>query len=198
MITYEVNAIGVHPAILSVNRQSSLEASRIFYSENCFNFYTDGISVCTATATIIPFFEDRSEGSRRLINRIRFSYILSHFIYYSGPDRMFDEVCNYLSQKLQLEHVTLVFENRGRPRVLGRNAYEDRLSNLDKQIWMKQLVALVKNLDTFTITPKWAGQDDDLMRAAQTYLESKMEQASKLQEDTQDTDCTIASSITPS
>ncbi len=103
---------------------------------------------------------------------------------------MFDEVCNYLSQNSQLKRVTLIFQSL----VLDSTARKDHLANLDKHIWIKHLVPLVKNLDIFTIA-KWAGRDDDLTRTAQTYLESKMEKASKLQVDTQDTDRTWASSI---
>ena len=95
---------------------------------------------------------------------------------------------------MQLERVTLIFQSRSMPRFFRFPAYKDHLSNLDKQIWIKELVPLVKNLDIFTITEQF-GRDDELMRAAQTYLESKMEKASKLQEDTQAIDCTIASSI---
>ena len=183
MPTYQVTATGVHPALLSVNRQTYLEASRVLYSENCFNFL--GIhDFFRSISEIIPFLEDRSEGSRRLIKQIKLGYLLVGFwqsTYVATDiaylDRGFEEVCGYLNQCLQLKHVELCIFVMF-PHHLGMH-YELDLATLDQQNWIQQLVPLVKNLDSIKITQK-GGHDDDLTRAAQTYLESKMHKAGEI------------------
>lgn len=187
MTTYQVNATGVHPALLSVNRQTYLETSKVFYSENCFNFVgirpSDHFS---SNSSIIPFLEDRSEGSRRLIKQIGFGYALWELL--SSPslplsfvhfDRVFEETCGYLNQCLQLEHIKLCVYDLILPEIGPGTHYETYLATLDQQNWIQQLVPLVKNLDSIKIT-EMCDDDDDLMRAAQTYLESKMHKASQI------------------
>ena len=196
MVTYRVIPSSVHPAILAVNRQTYLEASKIFYSENRFNFCAvDDLSPPTAIEAIIPFLEDRPEGSRRLIKNIKFSYIpmalmvcLQPYIAESNAD--FKEICDYLSQNLQLEHVRvrLVVGSNEIMQIdillacclcnMGMYKSKGFLYNLDKDSWIIQLVPLVRKLKTFRIV-EGAGGVASLARAAQIYLESEMHQASK-------------------
>lgn len=184
--TYMVKATGVHPALLSVNQQIYLEASRIFYSENCFDF----CGICSfppggSNPAVIPFLEDRSEGSRRLIKQIKFCYALLGFVPHisrsldtASLDQVFQKNCNYLSRYLQLEHVSLSVFGLIDERTRQGMPYKTYLARLDQQQWIKQLVPLVKNLDSIRIIRR-AHRGDDLMRAVQTYLESKMDKASK-------------------
>ena len=173
---YTVEATGIHRAILSVNRQTYLEASKLLYAENCFKF-------SSGNAPIIPFLEDRSEGSRRLIKQLEFC----HYFYTFSPvglqdyihlDHIFEAICSYLSKSLQLEHVTLRFFGLSTLDVRNSTSYKDYLSNIDKQSWVQQLVPLLKHLKTF----KAVGMihcDNNLVLAAQPYLKSKMDRASK-------------------
>lgn len=189
MRTYEVNATGIRTDILSVNRQTYLEGSRVLYSENCFNFsgfsavLFHGINNLT---TLIPFLRDRSEGSCRLIKRIKFGYVFTEYLpsdrYYGLTDDTFEEICEYLSQNLQLERITMTFVDLTPDKIHNSTTLESYLMNLHKLEWIQRLVPLVKNLDTFTIIqPDWSRHQysDALVRAAQIYLESKMHKASK-------------------
>ncbi|CAD6587914.1 MAG: hypothetical protein ASARMPRED_003274 [Alectoria sarmentosa] len=183
MRMYKVNATGVNPAFMSVNRQTYLEASKIFYSENCFKFFAiDHLHPVFGCETIIPFLEDRSDGSRRLIKKIKFCYMVAFFQpqYLVQLDHLFQQNCDYLTHSLQLKHVNLVIfalndRQTNREEIYLPSTY---LATLDQQKWIQQLVPLVKDLDTFRITQKTDGYDD-LVCAAQTYLESKMHNASK-------------------
>ena len=184
MVTYKVDAPGVHPAILSVNRRTYLEASKLFYSENLFTFLS-------GTATIIPFLEDRSEGSRRLIKQIElcFNIILldanMNRRLWAHWDHIFENTCKYLSRFLQLEHMTLMYFGRNSYRVRDSTTYEDFLSNIDKHNWVQQLVPLVKNLKNFRSTTWDGGCDDEVVLAVQTYLRSTMDSTSKKMRQTQ-------------
>lgn len=64
-----MNATELHPAILSVSRQTYLEASGVLYSENRFRFLAqqDKPFHVTADLAVILLLEDRSEATRRLI-----------------------------------------------------------------------------------------------------------------------------------
>ena len=171
MVSYRVYAPGVHPVILSVNRQTYLEATKLFYSENCFKF--------NSNTTIIPFLEDRSEDSRRLIKQIEFdrepTVGLQHFVHL---DHLFEDVCNYSSRFLQLEHLTLKYWIVAYGEERNSASYKYYLSNIDKKSWVQQLVPLVKQLKSFSVYT-WGDDQDDLMLAAQTYLRSMMDNASK-------------------
>lgn len=175
MVTYKVEAPGVHPAILSVNRQTYLEASKLFYSENWFRF--------TCNTCIIPFLKDRPEGSRRLIKQIDFRTVILTFTFlylerFRHLEHVFEETCTYLKQSLQLEQITLRYFDLTHSKLRNRILYKDCLSNIDKQSWVRQLVPLVKNLTSLRLIELNHG-DDDLMLAAQTYLRSMMDKASK-------------------
>lgn len=151
----------------------------VLYSENRFIFRGLGFhSEVYSNAAIIPFLEDRSEGSRRLIKQIEYSYSYYFLIrtlirsdaFLMKLDHSFEETCNYLSQNLQLEHVTLKFYDT---LLLGYNVSKDCQLAVDKQNWVQQLIPLVKNLDTFTLISEY-GSLNEMLRAAQTYLELKM------------------------
>ena len=163
---YQVNAINIHPAILSVNRQTYLEASRVLYSENQYTFYEfDYLRRWIPCVAMVPFLEDLSESSRRLIKRIEFSY-------YEDEEALFKEECAYLTHNLQLQHVTL------RLYLEYDRHYESHLSNLDKQSWIQQLVPLVQNLVTFKLR-HYDPTTAQVIRPVQTYLESKMHNLSR-------------------
>ena len=185
---YRVTATGLHPAILSVNRQTYLEATGVLYSENRFNFCAkENLTSFAAIAAVIPFFEDLSEGSRRLIREIKYLYIDTRFMlvsFWSIPsqpfhDRVFSETCTYLSQNLQLQQVTLRIVGPGTLLVRFRSSADYRmyLANLDTHDWIQCLVPLAKNLETFALI---RGKDEDagLAHAAHRYLNSKMAEAS--------------------
>ena len=70
------------------------------------------------------------------------------------------------------------------PRIHRSAPYEDRLSNPYEQSWVRQPVPLVKKSDTFRIA-EWTVRDYDLVRAAQAYLHSRMDKASKKVRQTQ-------------
>ena len=194
VVSYRVIPSSIYPAILAVNRQTYLEASKVFYSENRFNFCAvDDLRPPTAIEAMIPFLEDRPEGSRRLIKNIKFSYILTALMVYFRPDIAecdadLKGICDYLSQNLQLEHVRIRLVTESNQETVtdmgfeeplyNMDVYKDYLCSLDKMSWIIQLVPLVKNLETFRIVEK-AGGEADLARAAQIYLESEMHQASK-------------------
>lgn len=181
MTTYWVEAIGVHTAILLVNRQTYLEGSRIIYSENRFNFCESDYVPLTDNAAMIPFLKDRSEGSRRLIKHIKYSYsIMIRGIFNpqwsADQDHAIEEICTYLRQALQLEHVTLTVFDQCLCQFRSLQLYKDYLVTLDKQRWVQTLVPLIQNLDTFTVI---GGYGNELVRAAQTYLVPKIHKASK-------------------
>lgn len=182
MSTYGIKAIGIYPAILSVNRQTYLEASKIIYSENHFDFGSSIEAGRISNATVIPFLEDLSEGSRHLIKQIEYSYILTDCSWYHYDptdfvpiDQVFKETCDYLSQNLRLECVRVSCFALDLAPIGGYP------SNFDKQSWVQHLIPLVKNLDSFRInlSPEDAGPLNDFLCTAQTYLESKMDKASK-------------------
>lgn len=176
MVTYSVTAIGVHPAILSVNRQLYSEATQFFYSKNYFQF-------SSGSGTIIPFLEDRSEGSRRLIKRIGFTHDIvksksPNILNLGHLDHIFEEVCTYLNHSLQLEHMTLLYFNAFLPENRNSAPVEEYLSNIDKQGWVQQLVPLVKHLKTFKMV-SWNNGEDNLMLAGLKCLESTMDKTSR-------------------
>ena len=161
-VAYQVDAIDIHPAILSVNRQIYLEASQVLYSENQYSFNEfDYLRRWIPCQAMMSFLQDRSERSRRFIRRIEFNY-------YEDEEAQFREECAYLSRNMkQLRRVTLrLYLTYERP-------YESYLSNLDQQSWIQQLVPLVYNLETLQLCPD--GPDaHHLICPVQTYLESKM------------------------
>lgn len=183
-----MTAIGLYPAILAVSRQTYLEAIGVLYSENRFNFHVkdDPPLFITANPAVIPFLEDRSEGSRRLIKEIDIEYafdISSLDLWRDSADQIygFERSCDYLGQNLQLEHVTLVcacFVDLCLRHVRSDAPNKNYRSNLDKQSWVQHLVPLVRMLKSFTVMV-WAGIDLDMARAVQIYLESKLSKTSK-------------------
>ena len=184
---YRVTAIGLHPAILSVNSQTYLESTKVLYSENRFSFYhNDRLSSSSAIAAVIPFLEDRSEGSRRLIREIEYLHYVTKFYPYprvAEQDHVFAKTCDYLGQNLQLQHVTLVCVFRSTSALRTTADYKMYLANINKHDWMQRLVPLAQKLKTLALTGKEDG-DADLTHAAQTYLDSRMAEAS-------DTPCQI-------
>lgn len=80
MTMYWVKVTGVHPAILSVNRQTYLEGSLIIYSEDRFNFCESALVPLSDNATIAPLLKDRPEGSHRLIKQIEYCYLLTECV----------------------------------------------------------------------------------------------------------------------
>ena len=176
---YRVTAIGLHPAILSVNWQTYLEATRILYSENRFSFRSDD-DFCSVTTidAVIPFLEDRCEGSRRLIREIEYFYtVISSLRVDLEVARVFTKTCDYLSQNLQLQHVTLSLVAMFPQRTFSGAVCRMYPANLDKHGWVQGLVPLAQKLKTLTLIGKDDG-DAELVHAAQTYLESKMAEAS--------------------
>ena len=176
---YRVTAIGLHPAILSVNWQTYLEAARILYSENRFSFRSyDDLRSITAIDTVIPFLEDRCEGSRRLIREIGYFYIVINILLVDlEVARVFAKTCDYLSQNLQLQHVTLSLVSMLAQPTSSRVLRRMYLSNLDKHGWVQRLVPLAQKLKTLALIGRDNG-DAEFIHAAQTYLESKMVEAS--------------------
>ena len=183
---YRVTTFGLHPAILSVNWQTYLEAVRVLYAENCFKCYRPGLlagGACNiAMAAVIPFLEDRSEGSRRLIREMEFLYIDSnsfHFYYRIGAerDRVFAKTCDYLGRNLQLQRVTLRFIGHFTSPVRSSVDCGLNLANLDKLHLVQPLVPFVKKLKTFTLLG-WGNGITEFIHAAKTYLDSKMAEAS--------------------
>ena len=146
--TYRVTAIGLHPAILSANRQTYLEATRILYSENRFSFRPyKYMPSATAIAAVIPFLEDRCEGSRRLIREIEYFYMVINSPQIGAEmDRAFAKMCNYLSQNVQLQHVTLNLASMSTKIILGSVLYRTHLANIHKHDWIQALVPLAKKL----------------------------------------------------
>ena len=144
-----------------------MEASRIFYSEHRLNFCCNEPSdPKISIAAVVPFLEDRSEGSRLLMKQVKCLYIPTN---YSRDSHLVSkEKCIYLSRKERLEPVTLNFHYCYTP--------ADHVSNVDKQTWVQQLVLLVTNLHTLRFDEYQC--DDEFMRAALTYLKSKMDKAS--------------------
>ncbi len=141
-LTYNVGADGVDPAILSVNRQMHQEASRILFSENCFNFCSGNKYHKFYTSEVVmPFLKDLSEVSRGLIKQVKFdcnlskfSEFLVRFTAYSPP--VFEENCDYLCQNLQLEHVTLRYIDMSVDGSLGGTDEENR-KILSQQHWIQ-------------------------------------------------------------
>ena len=182
---YMVTATGLHPAILSVNRQTYLEATRVLYSENRFNFYSNRyLDSVTATAAVIPFLKGLSEGSRLLIREIEYLYVVTDCQFYPDPiafrqDQVFAKTCDYLGQNLQLQKVTLdclvlIYWVQHR-----MSDYKMNLTNINKHDWIQRLVPLAQKLKYFALV--W-GQDSDgdadLAHAVRTYLASKIAEAS--------------------
>ena len=177
--TYRVTAIGLHPAILLANKQTYLEATRILYSENRFSFRPyKHLNSATAIAAVIPFLEDRGEGSRRLIREIEYFYIVINSPQIEAElDRVFAKMCNYLSQNLQLQHVTLNLASMSTKSILGSVHYRAYLANIHKHDWVQTLVLFAKKLKILALVGRDDG-DAELVRIAQTYLDSKMAEAS--------------------
>lgn len=188
--TYWVTAIGLHPAILSASRQTYLEASGILYSENSFlcrvridELFFARANPAGLAPAVIPFLEDRSEVSRRLIKKIGFSYVFDESTLdvcrdLADQDYGFERTCDYLGQNLQLEHVTLDFHIACTLTVRSDAPYKNYVSNLDKQSWIQHLVPLVGKLETFKVIV-WCDDYPDMARAVQRYLESKLPKTSK-------------------
>ena len=180
---YRVTAVGLYPSILSVNWQTYLEAVRVLHSENRFEIYRceSPFDIIRMGATI-PFLEDRSEGSRRLIREIEYLYVDAKSILYDYPlrvehDRVFEKTCDYLGQNLQLQQVTLRFIGDFTSPVRSSVDCELCLANLNKLDLVQRLVPFVKKLKTFTLLGM--GEDvTEFFYAAKTYLDSKMAEAS--------------------
>ena len=129
-------------------------------------------------ATVIPFLKDRSEGSRRLIKEIKVCYIVTEFLT-PCQHHLFEEICNYLSQNLQLERVTLGFADRWLLQAYHSHTdYMSWLSYLDKQNWIQQFFPPIRKPGAFRIDGRVDG-DANLASAVQVYLESKLPNASK-------------------
>lgn len=183
-IKYGVTADGIHPAILSANKQTSLEASRILYSENRFSFKVDELDDWTATMTVVPFLEDRSQGSRHSINEIEYCFFVNMCTFeldLATADGQFKEFIHYLNKNLQLEHLTLslfgLFD-RADYMVLGKDFRGNLLSGVKFTRWVQYVIPLVKKLESVTVIAKGGG-DPSVARAAQKYLESKLPKSSK-------------------
>ena len=179
-MTYHITPNGLDPAILPVNRQIYLEASKVLYSENCFNLCNDGeIHRYYTSEVILPFLEDLSEVSRGLIKQFKFDYISLRYLVgpsaFSNP--VFEETCDYLCQNLRLAHVTMSCYGMSIDGSLGGTDEEDQ-NTLDQEYWIQQLVPLVKTLETFELVDLF-DEDEDLTKAVQTYLEFKMLKARK-------------------
>lgn len=80
---------------------------------------------------------------------------------------------------MQLECVELRYFPLSGSVARNNALYKDYLPNIEKQSWVQQLVPLVQPLNEFKTTGWYRWEERDLMLAAQTYLESKMETASK-------------------
>ena len=190
-----MTAIGLHPAILLASRQTYLEASGILYSENSFLcrvkidelFFARanpaGANPAGLAPAVIPFLEDRSEVSRRLIKKIGFSYVFDESTLdvcrdLADQDYGFERICDYLGQNLQLEHVTLDFHIACTLKVRSDAPYKNYVPNLDKQSWVQHLVPLVGKLETFKVIV-WCDDYLDMARAVQRYLESRLPKTSK-------------------
>ena len=184
-------AIGLHPAILSVNRQTYQEASRVLYSENRFSFSSnDYLSCIHATAAVIPFFKHLSEGSRRLIRKIQYVYMdakslgLSHQ-FKAEQNRLLAKTCDYLDQNLQPQHVTLryFFKYTFAPyaRADFRNTMADfRLynANVHKHDWTQRLRPFAKKLEALALIGEKKDRTE-MIHAAQRYLDDEEAEASK-------------------
>ena len=186
--SYKVTATGIHPAILSVNRQIHSEASRIMYSENCFDF-CDFLSRCDCSGNeaVIPFLESLSEDSRRLIKQIEYVCVISGRIprflcntQTAMTERVFKETCDYLGQNLQLKHLVLGFFEFDVFRGIKPVTLRDNLLALHGKTWEQHLVPLVCGLDTCELTELPTDEDGPgIIDTVQEYLESKIPRASR-------------------
>ena len=174
-----MTAIGLHPAILLANRKTYLEATRILYSENRFSFRPyKHLHSATAIAAVIPFLEDRGESSLRLIREIEYFYIVINSPQIEAEmDRVFAKMCNYLSQNLQLQHVTLNLASMPTKLKLGSLHYRTYLANIHKHDWVQTLVPFAKKLKILALVGRDDG-DAELVHIAQAYLDSEMAEAS--------------------
>ena len=189
---YRVMTIRLHPAILSVNRQTYQEASRILYSENRFSFSSnDFVSCVNAIAAVIPFFEHLSKGSRRLIRDIQYVYMdakslpLSRRRFGAEQDRVFAKTCDYLGRNLQLQHVTLRYFFRYKlapytPADIRNTRADFRMNNVNihKYDWTKRLLPFAKKLEALALIGEAEGRTK-MIHAAQRYLDEENAEASK-------------------
>ena len=183
--TYRVMTIRLHPAILSVNRQTYQEASRILYSENRFSFSSNDFWSCVnAIAAVIPFFEDRSEGSRRLIKKIQYVYVDAKSVGFSRwfgaeQDRVFARTCDYLGRNLQLQHVTLRYFLKSTSAPCTRIDFRMYNANINKHDWMQRLLPFAKKLELLAVIGQEQGKAA-MVHAAQRYFDEEKAEASKI------------------
>ena len=183
---YRVIATGIHPAILSVNRQTYSEASRIMYSENCFDFCgTPGFGRYYDSEAVIPFLESLSEDSRRLIKQIEFRFGVTTRVRREPGDtgtqstrQVFKETCDYLGQNLQLKHVILRLVQDSTFSASTPASFKDDLLAFHEKAWEQHLVPLVRGLDTCELTTR-ARDNPEVIYVVQEYLKSKMPRTSR-------------------
>lgn len=188
LAAYRVIATGIHPAILAVNRQTYSEASRIMYSENCFDFCgLDGSSDiwCPGSEALILFLESLSEDSRRHIKHIEFRFdVLTQGLpepvdyssWWTPPnqftEQVFKETCDYLCQNLQLKHMMVkVVDSLGL--MDAPASFKDEVIALNEKTWEQHLVPLVRVLDTFEILAR-TEDGPMIIEMVSEYLKSKL------------------------
>ena len=181
---FRVVAIGIHPAILSANRQIYSEASRIMYSENRFDFYgTFDSCRCGGSEAVIPFLESLSEDSRRLIKQIEYVFVVTTVVPLDSDgtetliSEAFKETCHYLGRNLQLKHVVLKFHDRASCEGI-LPASEDDLLAVNEKTWEQHLVPLVRGLDTCEFT-KLTKDGPGIIDNVQEYLKSQIPRTSR-------------------
>ncbi|KAM0798093.1 hypothetical protein BDR22DRAFT_823649 [Usnea florida] len=179
---YKATAIDIHPAILSVNRQTYSEANRILYSENRFNFCGPRFP---GNEHVIPFLESLSEESRRLIKQIEFVWVVMDWVpHYTGgtsitiTERVFNETCDYLGPNLQLKHVVLRVLQYFGYGVIKPASFKDDLLALHGKTWEQHLVPLVRGLDAFELTTS-VEDGPEAIDIVQEYLKSKIPRTSR-------------------
>ena len=183
-IKYSVIAIGVHSAILSANQQTYLEASRVLYSENRFRL---GVFLhetsCDVREAMMPFLEDLTRNSRRLIKQLEITFFIAPCLHYmsmwSHTVSLFEDACIFLCQFLDLDHLTLGFQCLVMDCADTAAPHEDCPFTMKRQ-WLQQLVPLIRNLKTFEIVERHPLYADWARAAQPTFLASKIHGANQM------------------
>ena len=186
MAAYRVIATGIHPAILSVNRETYSEASRIMYPENRFKFSSRSRNPWyPANEAAIPFLESLSEDSRRLIKHIEYVCVVVNWVPTSTGgtitamnQRVFKETCDYLCQNLQLKHVVLKLLQIFTAYVIKPASFKYVLLDVHGKTWEQHLVPLVRGLDTCELITR-TRDGPEIIETVWEYLTSKMPRTSR-------------------
>lgn len=170
--TYDINPKRLlYPAILSVSKQIYLEARLILYSENKFCFIAGPHN---GASSVIPFLEELSPDSRRLIRTIRLSVNSWWDADYTAQRRdeaksQFKEICIYFERNLNPS----IFWLGGRGTTEGAlglsegQPAEQRQAAIAQIEWIQYLLPVIRSLESLRLP-----QHNDL--AVGAYLRSNI------------------------